>query len=1334
MRNRKIERILLLCVTLIMLIMALRYYWNIKYDLYEAEGNLNSGQAVNLKSPLQVKNLKKILGQSGYFTDANYVNFIATQIQKIVAEQGELKNLGALNKKGAMISAVSFTKTGSESGELRFINSIAHLGMDSAFYALEQKNPQPYPATVQVAKTKSNISIKGSISFDDEKQISTKGVLVKLTEVYPQVFYDTASVVPDKTEFFARTNEDGKFQFDNVKEGANYSVLPIKPGYEFGAARGKAGVTKGLKFNFIGKPHLLKILDNTEYRQLKGDKVFVVRTPNDFIKNFVWALLLFVASFWMAHFVFSYKKLHSDAFILPLLMFLSGIGLMILYSIQDPLRDEIFGWQMALSVSFVLLAFSGVVIFLRKLSILPFYHSKWFDPLHQFYGKSNKSPRGYSWLVLSIAIMLLLAVFGSGPEGSGVKVNLFGFQVSELAKLLMIVFFATFFTVNAGYFRNIKDNKWLIKNSMGMLLLFGFLILVYALLGDLGPAVVLSLTFLFFYAFAKAEFLQMIIGAVGYAVLLVILNKLLPNTDSNYLVWVAITACIATLGYAYFSKKNESVFFIVLIISSFIILASFPFDFTQRLADRNSMFQNMWENNLIGGDQVAQGIWALNTGEYFGQGLGKGMSNVMPAYHTDMIMLSIGEEIGLLSLVAIFLAFLLLLYRTMLSSRRTGKPFLFYLGAGIGIATLLQFAIIVAGTLGLLPLTGISVPFLSKGNASIMITIFSFLLVLLLSHEKGDALEMDEVKKNFDTVNASAILVFGFVIIVFIGSLFWYQFKSNQSIVKPALVLNKQGIFHYAYNPRIGIISREITPGNILDRNGLVIASSDKELIKANRNKLMAAGATASVLNEQIEYNKKRIYPFTTNLLFWLGDINKEIAKEENNGYAAEYRHLSLLKGFDITTTTTQKTSDRYRESKFLPMAKKESELTLYDYSVFAPLIKAGKSSSLIDAQNKLKKDIQLSLDVVMNEKINSLIQSNPAYNSFRTSIVAINAKTGEVLASAVNPPPSYKNQKLISNIDPQEYGQIFREIFGDRMVVPQDMALTYTSRPGSTVKIIDAYAAMNQYGLAATNFMYHIYPQEVIRQGEPVNEDINMKTAIIRSSNVYFIKLANEKKLEKSLLSMYDKLGMNILNRGGFNFQRPDNYNSELYKKEWGQFLSIKKNLYYNKSLSNTRKRFETNYSNIAWGQGELMATPLHLAKMSGAIANNGSLQPSKFLIKSWNSQLANQQPVELAMSQGMNGFLAEAMKEQSANVSAAVGLEIRGKTGSPERDKYVKVGKKLVKKRVTDAWYIFYVFSPRYKAPVAFTIRIEQIGNSDFAKELAKDMLSQLKSLGYF
>ncbi|HRO84162.1 MAG TPA: FtsW/RodA/SpoVE family cell cycle protein [Niabella sp.] len=1317
--SRKTERLLLLVVTAILSLMAAQYYFNIEKDLQSAEDGYQSGRVLNLAAPVQSKQLKKLLSDGNYFTDERYVDFITKNLVQKINEQKSLPNLGSLNKKDFMIDATLFTKSGSESGNLRFLNSLAHLGMDTALYNKEQNNPEAYPSVVPVQDVKTGIDISGKID-SDEKGFEQRGILVKLSEIYPDAYWDSlpSSEKPVQTEFYARTDAKGAYKFTNLKKEGNYSVLPIRPGFEFGVSKGRAAITSDQEFDFNAKPHQLRILDKTEYRQIKNDKIFTVRTPSDFKKEFFVCLLIWLIAFWVFHLSLTIKNYRSDLFILPLIMFITGIGLIVLYSVQDPLRDEIYGSGMAVSAAFTLFLASLFIFFFRNNPVNRFYHSGFFDPVHRLLpeGHQLKAPRGYSWLLASILLMLLLAVFGTGPEGSGVKVNLFGFQVSELSKLLMIVFFAAYFAVNADYFRNITNNRWLTKNNMLMLALFVFLLAIYAILGDLGPAIVLTLTFLFLYSFAKEEFFSMIATGVVYLLVLFVVSKFINSAQQNFLPWMSLAACIGSLGYTIFTKKNESIFFIILIISSFILLAQLPFEFTQRLADRNGMFNNMWENKLVGGDQVAHGVWALNSGGFLGQGPGNGFSNVMPAHHTDMMLQSIGEELGFVTIIVIFIAFGILLYRVILSARRTGKPFMFYLMAGIGIATLIQLMLITGGTLGLMPLTGISVPFLSKGNAGIILSLIAFAFIIIMSNEKGDSLEMEYVKKNFDNVNAYSLLFFFGVLIVFSGSLIYYQIKSNRYIVKPALVLNRSGEWQYSYNSRIGIMLREIKPGTIYDRNGIVLATSESTNKKTD------------------SLHNKRTYPFSADLIFWLGDINREIAKEESNGYAAEFRHYTMLRGFDVTSTASQKTSDRFKENRFLPETEKESELVLYDYSALAPYIKAGKNSMLTDAQNKKKKDVYLSLDATLNQKINKIIQSSDLSKNFRTSVIAVNAKTGDVLASAISPMPSYKDLKLISNIEAQDYRSVFKQIFNDRVVVPQDLGITFNSRPGSTVKIIDAFAAMNQYGLGAANFSFFVQTGEIIRKGEPENENVDMHKAIVRSSNVYFIKLANEKSLQNSLFNLYDALGMNILNRGGFHFQKPENYSNDLYFKEWNKFVSKGKDIYKSKKLMGTRKRLTSRFSDLAWGQGELSASPLHLAKMTGAIANNGNLAASRFFIKSWNRKDSIEPANKISKAEGTGNLLSSFMKEQSASVSAATGLTVYGKTGSPERDKLIKKGNAVVRKRVTDAWYTFFVHSPKIGAPVAFTIRIEEVGNSDHAKKLAVEMLKQLKAAGYF
>ena len=162
----------------------------------------------------------------------------------------------------------------------------------------------------------------------------------------------------------------------------------------------------------------------------------------------------------------------------------------------------------------------------------------------------------------------------------------------------------------------------------------------------------------------------MIATGVVYLLVLFVVSKFINLAQQNFCPDVAGSPASARWVIQFLLRKMNPYFLSYWLFLLFILLAQ-PFEFTQRLADRNGMFNNMWENKLVGGDQVAHGVWALNSGGFLGQGPGNGFSNVMPAHHTDMMLQSIGEELGFVTIIVIFIAFGILLYRVILSARRT---------------------------------------------------------------------------------------------------------------------------------------------------------------------------------------------------------------------------------------------------------------------------------------------------------------------------------------------------------------------------------------------------------------------------------------------------------------------------------------------------------------------------------------------------------------------------------------------------------------------------------------------------------------------------------------
>jgi cell division protein FtsW (lipid II flippase) len=149
-----------------------------------------------------------------------------------------------------------------------------------------------------------------------------------------------------------------------------------------------------------------------------------------------------------------------------------------------------------------------------------------------------------------------------------------------------------------------------------------------------------------------------------------------------------------------------------------------------RVQDRVAIWLDPWTNST--GYQIVQSQYALAAGGVFGSGLGQGSPAVVPAIHTDFVFTAIAEELGLAGAIGVLLLYLLLMYRgyhiaLRLTSRFRGFEQLLAIGLTSIIA--IQTFIIVGGNLRVIPLTGVTLPFISYGGSSVLI---NFLIIGLL--------------------------------------------------------------------------------------------------------------------------------------------------------------------------------------------------------------------------------------------------------------------------------------------------------------------------------------------------------------------------------------------------------------------------------------------------------------------------------------------------------------------------------------------------------------------------------------------------------------------------
>ncbi|WP_421827366.1 FtsW/RodA/SpoVE family cell cycle protein [Larkinella sp.] len=1318
-------RLYLLGASVMLLLLFVRLYINLAPGLNQAKEALANGQAITLQPGLKSAPIQRLLNSGNYYSVPADRTLVADSLAAKLALNGSPDNLGAINKRQFSIRApVAWrSRIGGADFQNRLQLSRQQMGFDSVLYVRELNNPKPYPATVSAGSGTATIS--GQVVLTETEQ--------PVANVLMQLRRHPATAQPDTlpNQFtYARTDAGGRFSFTGLTTDLGYSVVALKPGFEFGSRRGTSQLTSDQSYTFTARPHQLRLIGSVVYGQLKSDHAFIVRTPTAFTVQF-WVIVgLFIGAFWAVQGVWTLRRFYPDPLLLSVLMLLTGISVLTLLAIQDPLQDTLYAWQTLQGVAAGLF---GLLI-VSQINIGRLYADWRFDWLFTFYNRSSVSLSGWTWLVLALGLAALTLFVGSGPEGSGVRVNLsvlgLTFQPSEITKYLLLVFFAGFFAANEQQIRQLPDLRWRFAVSFGALASAGLLMLLYLLLGDMGPALVVCFTFLLFYSIARGNLPLTLATGIGYGIALWLLPGWIATLLSlvvlmGYLFWRGEARSKTALGWA--ALLTEAPVLLLMVIAMFAFGDQLPF-VGSRLADRKAIWLSPWNNDVYGGDHLAHSFWTLASGGWTGQGLGKGFANAMPAAHTDMILPSVGEELGGLGVIAVFLLMGLLLHRTFLHARRAGQPFSFFLVAGIAIATGVQFLIIASGSIGLLPLTGISVPFLSYGKISLIINLMAMGIVFSVAHRPGQAEQREYLEKNYDVVLMAGIAGFLLGVAVLIGRLLpIVGWRGNEYIVRPARVITRNGDPIYSYNPRIERLTRVLASGTIYDRKGLVLATSSPERVNRQLNRLKKSGLEPDQVKAMSQKRLQRYYPFGEHLFFWTGDLNTQLFWGQSNGYYAEATHFSELRGFNSRPRKTNLVATNYRADRFSPTVEQTRTLSVYDYGELAPALRAGVDSREVASRQAKNRDLFLSVDADLQVALQkSLAQSE--YRDKRLSVVVLDAASGDVLASAMHPLPNLKTPEAMLLSDRERLQLPY-------LVTERDLGMTFPTAPGSTAKILTAMAAFNKLGSSASAVRYSISCQEIIRRGEresePCGESVDMRKAIVRSSNVYFIRLANDQALDKELADLYLATGMNVDYIGGYSFSDTHTEAERVQiRQHWrDSSFVVRRKLY--QSLQYPR-RYRGEFSGLAWGQGQLSTTPAALARMAGAIANKGVLQPSRYVV----AKAGQPQPIgtgkPVARNTDYAGQLKEFMIEQSnpAGRSKISLARVAGKTGTPER---IVQGV-----QENDGWYVFFAPTPDGRSNTVVTVRIE-LGKSsadavNLANTVVAPILKQRRYLGSF
>lgn len=1359
---------------LVFLLGTFSLYHNLKPQLDEATKAIEQGTTLVLKKDIDPKKLSDRLYNGGYLDYRQDADFVASQLKKYLDANESLPNLGSLLKPELKVPADSVLSVGGDGFKTRIETDLYKLGNTKEFYeAVAKSNCTTVfeePGTTGIIRVKinngkgvsqpvSNIPVrlkrydyKKIVRYSEQKNKEGKVEKIDSTLV--------DEVLVDSIIGVAKTDENGIATF-KVKKGGHYGVLPIQKGFQYGREKGttKGALSGELHISFTQKPHVLTLLSPQVFSNLKHDRTLVVRTPAEFKDSLIGMAVAFILG-WGIFLLFIFqldKKLGtgSDYLLIIALMIISGIGLLTSYGIWNPLTDTLYGSVMTNGLIVGLVVMGAVTLVNYAKLDARLSSSKWW-PI-----------KNYGWTVLAGAFGLLcmLYLFGTGPEGSDAKVNLFGFQPSEISRVLIVIFIAWFFARKATLIQDFSQRltKRTIRRQIATIswVILGMMVLMmtYLVLSDMGPALVVLVSFILIYSMARRDFAQLLLGLITFIILMLGTRWMINSQDHRLLALLLAASAwfIGWGGYWYWKKKQiyESAIFLNLVIAVFSLAGSMLESIGQhglatRLTNRTDMsWEGIWNNEVLGGDQVVQGIWSLATGGLTGLGLGNGSPAIVPAGHTDMIFTTIGEMLGLVGLVLVVLCFFVIIHRALLIGRRAGYAFPFYLATGLGIVTGIQFLVIVAGSIGLLPLTGVTLPFLSYGRVSFIISLASFGFVLSISR-----LRANEVQREYtNSFNGSIVACSGLfllIAVILLGASAKYQILSRgETLIRPAYVTNMEGARIIEYNPRIGLVLRKLEAGNIYDRNGLLLATSSRDELMHEKDSLrIKGGVTDEMYKREFSKRKRRYYPFGDHTLFMLGDYNtlKVFGYYDNNpiGYLAEARHQNELRGIDIPSKKVDKPTDKYKENRFVDEVKRSFTLREYDYS---NLLKAGfldygiERNPIIEKhnQNRARRDMVLSIDAQLQMKLQNemadAISNDPSLSNkklLRASVIVLDSKNGDLLCSANYPLPNQDSIYMLN--DRKIYGAVpFEKLPGHLPITERDLGMTFQTQPGSTAKVMSAMAGFMNMGASAADVTYDVKADETIEPStiEPWGPRLSMETSIVKSSNCYFINLIHDKKLYGELDSIYYNVGIrvnpdSIYAKGNIvpYYFTLDEFST---KNEFDNLMTslgtkaiAKYENYLQDRAQGKYRKMNFGETQAAWGQGPILASPLNMARIASIVANDGKFVPTRYVLKEGDKTFQPMQSKEILSSSSAKLLKSYMQQESDKHRRAGKKLPLSndnirmgGKTGTPERVLPQRMWRdKRVPEKSNDAWYIFFIQSETQQAPLAVAIRLERLG----------------------
>ncbi|MFF3113896.1 FtsW/RodA/SpoVE family cell cycle protein [Kitasatospora sp. NPDC057904] len=367
----------------------------------------------------------------------------------------------------------------------------------------------------------------------------------------------------------------------------------------------------------------------------------------------------------LAHAVVRWRARYADPLLLPIAVLLNGIGLVVIYRL-----DRATSGPGAASTQLLWSAL-GVALFGAVVLLVP----------------DHRRLRRYAHVgALAALVLLVLPIFFPPVYGSRIwiVVGPLSFQPGEFAKVLLAVFFAAYLAVHRDALALTGRRVWRWQLPRGRVL--GPVLLIWA-------------------AFVGVLVLETDLGTslLYFGLFVVMLYVATARTG-----WIAIGLGLAAAGAVTVGFLEAHV--------------------RSRVADWLDPLGSIAAGK--GANQIAQSLFAFAWGGELGTGLGNGHSVLIGfAAKSDFILATIGEELGLTGLVAVFLLYALLVSRGFRTGIALRDPFGRLLAIGLAAIVGLQVFVVAGGVLALIPLTGMTLPFVAQGGSSV---VTNWIIVALL--------------------------------------------------------------------------------------------------------------------------------------------------------------------------------------------------------------------------------------------------------------------------------------------------------------------------------------------------------------------------------------------------------------------------------------------------------------------------------------------------------------------------------------------------------------------------------------------------------------------------